>query len=50
MALGIGANETTFMVEERGATNWTKFPPVFLFVLLQCRRLGLVNQGLFSAR
>jgi hypothetical protein len=30
----IGADEPAFVVEQLGATDWTKVPPVFLFVLL----------------
>jgi hypothetical protein len=35
MASGIGADKTAFVVEEFESTNWTKLPPVFLFLLLQ---------------
>jgi hypothetical protein len=34
MASRVGADETAFVVEELGATDGTKLPPVFLFFFL----------------
>jgi hypothetical protein len=32
--MGIGADESAFLIEQLGAAEWTQVPPVFLFVLL----------------
>jgi hypothetical protein len=48
MALGIGADKTAFVVEKLGAADWTKLPPVFLFLFICLGRIGSIHD--FSPR
>jgi hypothetical protein len=48
MALGIGADKTAFLVEKLRAADWTKVPPVFLFLFICLGRIGSIHD--FSPR
>jgi hypothetical protein len=43
MASRIGADKAAFVIEKLKATDWTKFPPVFLLLFICFGRFGLVH-------
>ena len=48
MASRIGADKAAFVIEKLKATDWTKFPPVFLLLFICFGWFGLVHD--FSPR